>query len=375
MNRVLYLAFLLSISPAVALAGHWEFDASGLAGAYYGISETKDIGSVDNLANRWVTRADASFKSDYVFQKEHRLGLRADTTLIFKAHDRSRRNGEWRFFPYLTDDSSWGNFKLGYVYNAAYQLHRGARDITFLGVEATNLVYFLSNPNWANKTKSVKFATPKSVAMINDGRAPKLSYITPWLGNTKFGFSYTPDNAHRRGMVSRYTDYEKTMDGYVWAMQNKWQLSSSVLYTSAGYGIFNRTDKEASVGVRWQKGSFNLGAGYKKAYVDGKENAIATARVNAFLPAYFDNYRESEVWNFSLGYDFGRYKTNVAYFQSEAANTRHRDVFYLWSNAYRLSKNLDVVMIGSYLNAHGDKAHSDDNAKGYALIGGLAFRF
>lgn len=113
------------------------------------------------------------------------------------------------FFPYLTDDSSWGNFKLGYVYNAAYQLHRGARDITFLGVEATNLVYFLSNPNWANKTKSVKFATPKSVAMINDGRAPKLSYITPWLGNTKFGFSYTPDNAHRRGMVSRYTDYEK----------------------------------------------------------------------------------------------------------------------------------------------------------------------
>lgn len=99
MNRVLYLAFLLSISPAVALAGHWEFDASGLAGAYYGISETKDVGSVDNLANRWVTRADASFKSDYVFQKEHRLGLRADTTLIFKAHDRSRRNGEWRFFP------------------------------------------------------------------------------------------------------------------------------------------------------------------------------------------------------------------------------------------------------------------------------------
>ena len=32
-------------------------------------------------------------------------------------------------------------------------------------------------------------------------------------------------------------------------------------------------------------------------------------------------------------------------------------------------------MIGSYLNAHGDKVHSDDNAKGYALIGGLAFRF
>lgn len=144
MNRVLYLAFLLSISPAVALAGHWEFDASGLAGAYYGISETKDVGSVDNLANRWVTRADASFKSDYVFQKEHRLGLRADTTLIFKAHDRSRRNGEWRFFPYLTDDSSWGNFKLGYVYNAAYQLHRGARDITFLGVEAT--IWFIFFP-------------------------------------------------------------------------------------------------------------------------------------------------------------------------------------------------------------------------------------
>ncbi|MFR8205639.1 MAG: porin [Alphaproteobacteria bacterium] len=208
--------------------------------------------------------------------------------------------------------------------------------------------------------------------MINDGRAPKLSYITPWLGNTKFGFSYTPDNAHRRGMVSRYTDYEKTMDGYVWAMQNKWQLSSSVLYTSAGYGIFNRTDKEASVGVRWQKAVLIL-APVIKSLCRRKRKCYCNRLVSMpFCRHILITTVKSEVWNFSLGYDFGRYKTNVAYFQSEAANTRHRDVFYLWSNAYRLSKNLDIVMIGSYLNAHGDKAHSDDNAKGYALIGGFS---
>lgn len=132
MNRVLYLAFLLSISPAVALAGHREFDASGLAGAYYGISETKDIGSVDNLANRWVTRADASFKSDYVFRKNTGWGfvqIQPSSSRLMTAAA-AMANG---VFPYLTDDSSWGNFKLGYVYNAAYQLHRGARDITFWG--------------------------------------------------------------------------------------------------------------------------------------------------------------------------------------------------------------------------------------------------
>ena len=40
---------------------------------------------------------------------------------------------------------------------------------------------------------------------------------------------------------------------------------------------------------------------YKKAYVDGTKNPISIEKLNDNLPAYFDNYRESEAWNVSVG--------------------------------------------------------------------------
>ena len=196
---------------------------------------------------------------------------------------------------------------------------------------------------------------------MDDGRSFKFSYFTPMIGNTKFGFSYAPDNASRRGMVSRYTSYQKKEDGYTAAMQNKWNPGLGDLYTSVAYGLFNRTDNEWAFGVRWVVDKFNVSTSYKNAYIDGDKNPISTTARSPHLPAYFDNYREGEAWDFSVGYDFGRFKTNFAYLHSEAKNTRNRDDIFIQANRYSLNEYFELFWVNAYSNSKGVDRNSDNN--------------
>ena len=362
--------FVLLICPAVASAGEWNFKADGLIGAYYGIA---DASAENEHPDRWVLRADTALGAEYKFDENHKTGVYASTTIMLREDDVNRSEGEYRFYPYWADFSKYSEIYVGYVYNVAKMLHKGAKDITFLNVDDPNATYFLSDDNWGNGYKSTIYATPKSTSILNDGRAPKFAYILPFDDSLKFGFSYAPDNANRRGMTSRYADYEKTQDGYVWAVQKKWQLDEAKVYASAGYGIFNRTDKELSLGLSLEYGGFNTAMGYKKAYVDGSKNPIAEIKVSDNLPAYFDNYRESDAWNISVGYGWDKFKTNLAYLNTNAENTRHQDNMIMWSNVYIPVKNVELYAVGAYLGFHG-KEKQDDN-HGYASIFGVGYRY
>ena len=366
-----YVVFLMVLCfVSFAKANEWTFSAKGLVGAYYGVSETK---GKNKYPNRWVGRGDATVSVNYVFEDGHKLGVEASTTIMFRQDDKNRRGGEYRFYPYVKEVSKYGEIYLGYAKNAATMLHKGAKDITFLGVDDSNITYFLDNSNWNNGYKKTYFATPKSTSIMNDGRAPKLVYIAPVDETMKVGFSYAPNNANRRGMTSRYVDYEEVEDGYTFATQKKWSFDDSDLYASLGYGLFNRTDKELSLGITLEKGNFNIASGYKKAYGDGDKNPISTIKVNNNLPAYFDNYRESQAWNISVGYKWNKYKTNLAYLLNDAKNTRHQDNIVLWSNVYEFDKGFEIYGAGGYLRMHGTEQNDDD--RGYAIIGGVGFRF
>ena len=204
---------------------------------------------------------------------------------------------------------------------------------------------------------------------MDDGRSFKFSYFTPEIGNSIFGFSYAPDNASRRGMVSRYVDYETKEDGYSGGMRNRWNLGQGRLYTSLTYGMFNRTDK-----ARWESGGFNIGGSYKNAYVDGNKNPITKKSTNPRLPDYFDAYREGEAWDFSVGYDFGNFKTNFAYLHTQADNLRNRDDLFLQTNRYALTDSFELYAINAYLNSKGfDK--TGKNNRGYAFITGISVRY
>lgn len=376
MKKLLLTLCAATALPGVAAAHGFEFSQSGMAGVYYGIMETRDNNNVSNMPNRLVFRSDGNLEGAYKFENQTRLGVHADYTLVFRQHDKDYNDGDWRFYPYaLAENPKYGKFTVGHTYNAAFQLHQGAQEITWIGIQDSNLPYWLTSANWVNGLKTVKFATPKSTNIMDDGRSFKFSYFTPMIGNTKFGFSYASDNASRRGMVSRYTSYQKKEDGYTAAMQNKWNPGLGDLYTSVAYGLFNRTDNEWAFGVRWVVDKFNVSTSYKNAYIDGDKNPISTTARSPHLPAYFDNYREGEAWDFSVGYDFGRFKTNFAYLHSEAKNTRNRDDIFIQANRYSLNEYFELFWVNAYSNSKGVDRNSDNNNKGYAVITGIALKY
>lgn len=376
MKKLLLTLCAATALPGVAAAHGFEFSQSGMAGVYYGIMETRDNNNVSNMPNRLVFRSDGNLEGAYKFENQTRLGVHADYTLVFRQHDKDYNDGDWRFYPYaLAENPKYGKFTVGHTYNAAFQLHQGVQEITWIGIQDSNLPYWLTSANWVNGLKTVKFATPKSTNIMDDGRSFKFSYFTPMIGNTKFGFSYAPDNASRRGMVSRYTSYQKKEDGYTAAMQNKWNPGLGDLYTSVAYGLFNRTDNEWAFGVRWVVDKFNVSTSYKNAYIDGDKNPISTTARSPHLPAYFDNYREGEAWDFSVGYDFGRFKTNFAYLHSEAKNTRNRDDIFIQANRYSLNEYFELFWVNAYSNSKGVDRNSDNNNKGYAVITGIALKY
>ncbi len=376
MKKLLLTLCAATALPGVAAAHGFEFSQSGMAGVYYGIMETRDNNNVSNMPNRLVFRSDGNLEGAYKFENQTRLGVHADYTLVFRQHDKDYNDGDWRFYPYaLAENPKYGKFTVGHTYNAAFQLHQGAQEIPWIGIQDSNLPYWLTSANWVNGLKTVKFATPKSTNIMDDGRSFKFSYFTPMIGNTKFGFSYAPDNASRRGMVSRYTSYQKKEDGYTAAMQNKWNPGLGDLYTSVAYGLFNRTDNEWAFGVRWVVDKFNVSTSYKNAYIDGDKNPISTTARSSHLPAYFDNYREGEAWDFSVGYDFGRFKTNFAYLHSEAKNTRNRDDIFIQANRYSLNEYFELFWVNAYSNSKGVDRNSDNNNKGYTVITGIALKY
>ena len=371
MKKLIFLYTIFSLISSTALANNWDLSAHGLAGAYYGFSKTK---YENKYPSRLVIRTDATLKANYVFDKTHKLGIHASTTAMFREDDKDRRWGEYRFYPFIVDESQYGTIQIGYTQNAAYQLHKGAKEITFLKVDDSNATYFLSNPNWSNGFKSTAHFTPKSTSIMTDGRAPKIVYISPSINGFKFGTSYTVHNANRRGMTSRYADYETNEDGYTFAAQKEFVLSkNSKLTTSLGYGVFNSTDKEISTGVNFEYAQFNMGAGYKKAYIDGNKNPISTKKVNEYLPAYYDNYRESQAWSISAGYKWEKFKTNLAFLHTQAENTRHQDSLFIFSNAYMINDYIELYGVGTHLNAH-STTHTKDN-KGCSFITGVAVVF
>ena len=204
MRKFVLLLTLTTSMSGTAMAEGWAFSQSGTAGLYYGVTEDRDRHNIRNSPNRTVFRADGRFEALYEQPSGIRTGAAANYTVVVRQHDASYPQGDWRFYPYLlAEKDDCGKLTIGYTYNAAYLLHQGAQEISWIGIKDSNLTYWLSGVNWSNRLKKVRFATPKSTYIMDDGRAFKFSYFTPPIGNTKFGFSYAPDNANRRGMVSR----------------------------------------------------------------------------------------------------------------------------------------------------------------------------
>lgn len=365
---------LLTATPAVAQDGKWVFDAYGSANALYGYSDVERRYEKFDDNNNTPSNANINLSAEYEFNKDYKAGVYVDLMAGADKELEDYNQGKWGEEAYAIIDSPYGRLMGGQTYNVAYQFGVGAPSVGPLGVNNSDIVDFITNPNWKRNNKEAAFRTLNSTDINTDGTAPKISYITPEFYNTLVGFTYIPDSYSRRGLINKYADYEND-DGYVAAIYNNVKVVGVDVSTSLGYAEFLDNDKEYSAGISLARGNWTMGGAYRRTYVDGGEHAINVVTDINHTPELFDNYREGQAWNVGVSYAIGPYQVGLSYFNAKADNTDNEDKIVQLSNQYQFNKYIDLYLIAAHVDYTGADKSLDNNNKGYAFITGMGLNF
>lgn len=358
-----------------AMAGEWSFDASGNVSALYGYSDVDSRYKRLNDNNHTPSAAEISLSAEYTFDNSaYTAGLYLDAMAGADKELEDYTQGKWGEEAYAILDTPYGRVMGGQTWNVAYQFGVGAPSIGALGVNNSDIVDFIANPNWQRNKSGTAFRTLNSTDINTDGTAPKISYITPEFYQTVIGLTYVPNIYSRAGLVSRYADY-KNEDGYIAAIYNHAELGSFSFETSLGLAFFTDDDREFSAGMSISRGNWTFGGSYRRAYADGDDYPQNIRRELQRMPEYFDGYREGYAWNVGVGYAFGPYQTGLSYFNAKADHARNEDRIVQFSNQYQLNKYTDLYLIAAHVDYRGADNDVRDNAKGYAFIIGAGFNF
>ncbi len=371
-----YLLGLMSLMFASsANAGEWNFDVSGSANALYGYSDVSARYEKYNDNNHTPSDINISLAAEYAFDNpSYQLGMYLDVMAGADKELEDYTQGKWGEEAYAILDTPMGRLMGGQTYNVAYQFGVGAPSVGPLGVNNSDIVDFIANPNWQRNKKGTAYRTLNSTDINTDGVAPKISYISPEFYHTILGLTYVPDVYSRTGLVSRYADY-KNEDGYIASLYNQTELGSFNLETSLGFATFADDDKEFSAGMRVSHGNWTLGGAYRRTYVDGNDYPQNLRRNPLREPEFFDSYREGYAWNIGLGYAIGPYEVALSYFNSKADNTDNEDRIVQFSNQYQLNKYVDLYLIAAHVDYQGADDDAHNNSQGYAFITGLGVNF
>lgn len=367
MKSKIFYTILASLLATTAQAGQWEYDYSGKATGLYGYSDVASQFEKQNSNNHGVGDGSLSASAKYVFNEDYTAGVYLDLMAGVDHELEDYNQGKWGEEAYSIIDSPYGRLMLGQTTSVAAQFHQGAPDVGPLGIENSDIVDFISNPNWQRRGSNARFATLNTTSINTDGVAPKASYISPEFYGTRAGFTYVPDSYNRRGLISKDAAYEDK-DAYIAALYNTLDLGFAEVSSSVAYGEFLDNDKEFSASLSLQRGGWTVGSGWRKTYIDGDEHPINTSTL-------FDNYREGQAWNIGVGYEIGPYKASLSYLESKAENTDNRDEIIMLSNKYQINKYVDIYLSAAHVDFKGSSAALEENNKGYAFITGMSLNF
>lgn len=352
------VALGLTILPTCAGAGEWQYNFEGFAKGLYGYTDTKKH-------NHGVVEANLSAFAEYNFDNQDVLGLNFEFIGGINKELQDYNQGRWGEEVYITYDSLFGQIMLGQVYNVASLFHNGAYTTGALKTPS-DVVDFLSNPNWRRTSKQTVFATLNSTDINTDGVAPKINYISPEWKGTAIGFSYMPDSYNRRGLINKHAEYASD-EGFVGAVYNDMDFNFFSTQSSFGYAQYHENDKEFSYSLRINKGNWHIGASYRKTYIDGDDKSNRPSEI----PSDFDGYREGESWNVGVSFEFGPLQSSLDYFESSSDNTENKNKIIAFSNQYQINEHIDIYIAA----AHTDYDNTSECSNGYAVISGIGVKF
>lgn len=373
MKKYLIAAGLIAFcAPSFVHAEDIEYTFSGEWDSFYGYAfpnhKYKHRDKRDFFVNVFNLEAGAQKN----FDDEYALGIYADLMAAINKRQRNYSNGLWGHEIYAIFDTPYGRLMGGETTNVAAQFHVSAPKAGKFGVNDSDIVNFIANPNWIKSKHQTAFRTLNSTEINTDGTAPKISYISPDFNGLMLGFSYIPETYSRTGLINRDASYARK-DGYVAAAYYNADLHFAELQTSAGYGIFNEKDRDMSFGLSLYRAGWTIGGGWRKTDIDGKENQSKTISNDKRLPDLFDNYREGRAWNAGIGYEFGPFKTALSYFESKAERTKNKDKIWLWSNEFQYNKHLSIYLAGAKVEFKGQ--NKLESNQGYSAITGFSVKF
>lgn len=148
MKKAAIAAVCAALISTAAEAGEWTFEAMGKARTLFGYGHPDSRYSYHRSRYHLPTRFNLSLLAQYSFDDSYQLGAYLDLAYGFDQQLKDYNHGSWGEEAYLILDAPFGRVVGGQSYNAAYQLGVGAPDAGVLGVNQSDLVNFVANPNW-----------------------------------------------------------------------------------------------------------------------------------------------------------------------------------------------------------------------------------
>ncbi|MDR1026433.1 MAG: porin [Lactobacillus sp.] len=359
MLKKLLALIAAALIPLTTHASEITYDIGGEFRANYGYIDTAERYSRNSNDYKSFAYAELNFSAEYELDDETSFGLYLDVMKNFNRSTRTLNNGSWGKEVYGIANTAYGRVLLGETYNVADQFHQGPKNI----LHPTN---FLTNRNWNRKENRVHYKTLNSTSINTDGVAPKVTYISPAFYDTYFGVSYINNINNRRGLANKHLSYSDN-DGYVVSAYNELDLGYFDAYSSLSYANFRDDDKEYSASLKLKRGNWSISSGYRKAYIDGNKDPIASD--------LSDNYREGYAWNVGVEYEIGPFSSSLTYLNSKAKNTDNEDKIVTFSNKYQLNKWADIYLGAAHVDYQGEDNDPKKSNKGYIVMTGIGLSF
>jgi len=372
MNNKFALVSSLVTAAAVATnaCAEWSFDYQGEAKALYGYSDVPTKHKKQNKNNRTPLDGWIGFSTESKLSDRVSLSLFADFEGGIDQYLKDYNQGSWgeRFYAELK--TNYGNFSAGQMKNIAYEQAVSAPDFGPFSVNNSDVVDFISNPNWINRKKEKSFRTLNSTYINTDGDAPKVSYVSPEFYGTKIGISYVPYAYGQSSLINKHASYRNN-GGIVVSVYNSVEFDTFDINSSLGYANFFENLQEYTAGISLYRKGITFGTSYRRT-----EKLGTTAKQKDYkFSEFFDSYRNAEAFAVGLGYEIGPFATALTYFYSKAKDKPFQDEIVQFSNQYRLAKNISLYAAAAHVNFEGRKNVAYESNKGYTFVLGTQINF
>ncbi len=350
-----------------AAAGEWTFEAMGKAKALFGYAKPDSQYAYHQSRYHLPTRFNLNLLAQYSFNADYQLGAYLDLAYGVDQELKDYNHGSWGEQVYLILDAPAGRFIGGQSYNAAYQLGVGAPDAGVLGVNQSDIVNFVANPNWQRNRRGTAYRTLNSTDINTDGTAPKITYISPEFSGTMFGLTFVPESYSRDGLINRHAPYEDKA-GYIAALYHSRELGNAILSASVGAAHFADIDNELSAGVSVYYKGWTIGGAVRRTFVNHR-----FAGMDRLAPEGADAFRDGWAASAGLGYEFGPMDAALTYFYAKADGRAYEDKIIQLSGSWQLNKHVELQAALARGEFNG-RTPAESN-EGYAFVAGAAFSF